>query len=234
MSPADEEDEFEICLTEKGDNDSVVVGKEPIISPKEEIKVTNGGLGDAAAKIFSKYSLGPFGLIFYVILSAVPPLLLILSIYWLGKWAAHPYFEFQNYYANRFMVSVALALIFTVARNIYSYFLILKGANKIHNLMCERVLRGNIAFFDQNPVGKLITRFSKDQFLVDQKLNFFVLIFSEALFAALGSLFYAVVITPYAAIPVFVLIFISVYIYHKCSAALAILQTYENNSRDPL
>jgi hypothetical protein len=33
--------------------------------------------------------------------------------------------------------------------------------------MCERVLRGNAAFFDANPVGKLITRFSKDQFLVD-------------------------------------------------------------------
>jgi ATP-binding cassette subfamily C (CFTR/MRP) protein 4 len=126
-------------------------------------------------------------------------------------------------------MSVGLALILTIIRNIYSYFLILKGSNNIHNLMCERVLRGNVAFFDTNPIGKLITRFSKDQFLVDQKLNFFVLIFSEALFAALGSLLYAVVITPYAAIPVFILIFISVYIYAKCSGALGVLQHYENS-----
>lgn len=34
MSPADEEDEFEICLTEKGDDDSVKIGKETIITPK--------------------------------------------------------------------------------------------------------------------------------------------------------------------------------------------------------
>lgn len=36
MSPADEEDEFEICLTEKGDDDSVKIGKETIITPKVE------------------------------------------------------------------------------------------------------------------------------------------------------------------------------------------------------
>lgn len=132
------------------------------------------------------------------------------------------------------MACVGLALFFTIIRNIYSYFLILKGSNRIHNLMVERVLRGSISFFDINPVGKLITRFSKDQFLVDQKLNFFVLIFSEALFAAVGSLLYSVVVTPYAAIPVFTLIFISIFIYRKCSGALAILQNYENSSRDPL
>lgn len=131
-------------MTEKGDDDSVKVGKETIIRPKEEARVNNGGLADAAHKIFSKYALGPFGLIFYVCLSAVPPLLLILSIYWLGFWAAFPYAWYGNYYANRFMTSVGLAVAFTVARNIYSYFLILKGANKIHNLMVERVLRGSI------------------------------------------------------------------------------------------
>ena len=209
-------------MTEKGDDDSVKVGKETIIHPKEEARVTiNKGTGDAAYKIFSKYAFGNLGLLFYVCLSAIPPLLLIMSIYWLGFWAAFPYAWYGNYYAHRFMTSVGLAVVFTIARNIYSYFLILKGANKIHSLMVERVLRGSISFFDANPVGKLITRFSKDQFLVDQKLNFFVLIFSEALFAALGSMVYAVIITPYAAIPVFVLIFISVYIYRTCTRALA-------------
>ena len=65
-------------------------------------------------------------------------------------------------------------------------------------------------------------------------MNFFVLVFSEAVFAALGSLIYAVIITPYAAVPVFILIFISITIYRKCAGALAILQNYENSSRDPL
>jgi hypothetical protein len=48
-------------------------------------------------------------------------------------------------------------------------------------------------------------------------------VFSEAIFAAVGSLIYAVVITPYAAIPVFFLTFVSIYIYRKCSGALALL-----------
>lgn len=100
------------------------------------------GIGNAANKIFSKYALGPFGVIIYIVLSAFPPMLLILAIYWLGFWAANPYYLFHDYYANRFMTSVGLAVVFTITRNIFSYFLILKGSNKIHNLMCEKVLRG--------------------------------------------------------------------------------------------
>lgn len=160
---AEETDEHEICLTEKGDNDSVKVGKETIITPKVEEKIERtAGVGDAAAKIFSKYALGPLGVVLYIFLSAIPPLLLISAIYWLGFWAAYPFALYGNYYANRFMITVGLAVLFTIARNIYSYYLILLGSNRIHNLMIERVLRGSITFFDINPAGKLITRFAKD------------------------------------------------------------------------
>lgn len=38
MSPLSDDDEFEICLTEKGDDDSVKVGKESLISAKDEFK----------------------------------------------------------------------------------------------------------------------------------------------------------------------------------------------------
>jgi len=103
----------------------------------------------------------------YLILSAIPPLLLILSIYYLGFWASFPYYYYYDYYANRFMLSVGLAVLFTIARNIFSYYLILSGSNNIHSLMCERVLRGTISYFDHNPVGKVVTRFAKDQFLCD-------------------------------------------------------------------
>ena len=89
-------------------------------------------------------------------------MLLILAIYWLGFWAANPYYVVHDYYANRFMMSVGFAVVFTITRNVFSYFLILKGSNKIHSLMCERVLRGYSSYFDANPIGKLITRFSKD------------------------------------------------------------------------
>lgn len=139
------------------------MGKETIITPKVEEKLDRtNGVGDAAAKIFSKYALGPMGVIIYIFLSALPPLLLISAIYWLGLWAAYPYSVFGNFYANRFMITVGLAVLVTIARNIYSYYLILLGSNRIHNLMIERVLRGSITYFDVNPVGKLITRFAKD------------------------------------------------------------------------
>lgn len=175
-----------------------------------------------------------FGLFLYILLSAIPPALMILSIYWLGLWSAFPYYMYHDYYLNRFLVTVLLVIFFTVIRNIYSYFMTLCGATNLHALMIERVLRGYSSFFDQNPIGKLITRFSKDQFLVDQKLNFNFIIFSEAFFACICTVIYAIYTTRWAVVPSFIVVLISVMIYRKCSQALAILQAYENLSRDPL
>jgi hypothetical protein len=39
----DEDDEFEICLTEKGDDESVKVGRESVKSAKEELKPIHKG-----------------------------------------------------------------------------------------------------------------------------------------------------------------------------------------------
>jgi hypothetical protein len=49
------------------------------------------------------------------------------------------------------------------------------------------------------------------------------LIFSEAFFSAVGFLVYAIVITPYAGIPVSILVISSVYIYARCYKALSVL-----------
>jgi ABC-type multidrug transport system fused ATPase/permease subunit len=157
------------------------------------------------------------------VLSATSPLLLIFSIYWLGLWTTYPYYVYHDYYAYCFAITVFLALVFTIIRNIYSYFMTLCGATNLHALTAERVLRGYSQFFDTNPIGKLITRFSKDQFLVDQKLNFNFIIFSDAFFSAVGSIIYAIITTPWAAIPSFILIFISFSLYRKCSNSLVIL-----------
>ena len=172
---------------------------------------------EAAFKIFSTFAYGKCGLMLYIVLSAIPPILQIFAIYWLGLWTAFPYYVYHDKYLYCFLITVLSSLFFTVIRNIYSYFMTLCGATNLHALMIERVLRGYSQFFDINPIGKLITRFSKDQFLVDQKLNFNFIISSEALFSCIGSIVYAIITTPWAAIPAFILIFISISIFRKCS-----------------
>ena len=37
----------------------------------------------------------------------------------------------------------------------------------IHDAITKRVLRSNILFFDSNPIGRIVTRFSKDLMMFD-------------------------------------------------------------------
>lgn len=55
--------------------------------------------------------------------------------------------------------------------NIIKYFLnifgVLTSNNKIHNKMLKHIIRAPIVYFDTNPSGRLINRFSTDLSLAD-------------------------------------------------------------------
>lgn len=48
---------------------------------------------------------------------------------------------------------------------IFSIFL--RTTTNMHRAMTEKVLRANILFFDSNPIGRILTRFSKDMAVMD-------------------------------------------------------------------
>jgi len=54
-----------------------------------------------------------------------------------------------------------------MVRSLIIFKLILTSATNLHNTMTEHVLRANILFFDSNPIGRIITRFSKDLIMFD-------------------------------------------------------------------
>jgi len=43
----------------------------------------------------------------------------------------------------------------------------IRTTSNMHTAMCENVLRANILFFDSNPIGRILTRFSKDMAVLD-------------------------------------------------------------------
>lgn len=47
------------------------------------------------------------------------------------------------------------------------FYLIQVSANSMHAAMTKAVLRAKIVFFDSNPIGRIITRFSKDMNVLD-------------------------------------------------------------------
>ena len=66
-----------------------------------------------------------------------------------------------------FGVLIGLFIIFTLIRSITIFHFILSGATNLHNAMTKRVLRANILIFDSNPIGRIVTRFSRDLIVFD-------------------------------------------------------------------
>ena len=57
---------------------------------------------------------------------------------------------------------VTLSLLFTIVSSFCFYLTALKASENLHNKMTKAVIEAPVIFFDTNPVGRILNRFSKD------------------------------------------------------------------------
>lgn len=87
--------------------------------------------------------------------------------------------------------------------------------------MSEKIIKANIIFFDSNPIGRIITRFSKDIVLLDSNLPL------QLLWLLLGGLRFisvaitVVIVIPWLIIPIFVVCILLVVIVMIGAAAMS-------------
>ena len=65
---------------------------------------------------------------------------------------------------------VALSIVVMAASSFFFYYLLLKAAEKLHNRMATATIKAPVLFFDTNPAGRVLNRFSKDIGCMDDVL----------------------------------------------------------------
>lgn len=80
---------------------------------------------------------------------------------------------------------VAVSIIVMAASCFLFYFLLLKAAENLHNKMTLTTLHAPVLFFDTNPAGRILNRFSKDVGCMDDVLP---QLFLQAVIICLSSL----------------------------------------------
>ena len=94
---------------------------------------------------------------------------LTFSDYWLGYWASQDIDKQQNDTYPTVFVSIAIvALLLAYFRAVTFFKAILRGARNLHDGMFVGVLYSPMIFFESNPIGRIMNRFSKDQWIVDE------------------------------------------------------------------
>ncbi|XP_065913909.1 ATP-binding cassette sub-family C member 4-like isoform X2 [Dysidea avara] len=126
------------------------------------------------------------------------------------------------------------ALMISVLKGLFAFITCLNASRNLHNKMFSAILRAPILFFDTNPVGRVLNRFSADTGLMDILLPvLFVDIFS-LLLNAFSIVVVASVANYWLTIPAAIVIVSLLLLRHYFLHASRNIQRLEATARSPL
>ncbi|BBN10831.1 protein MpABCC10 [Marchantia polymorpha subsp. ruderalis] len=191
--------------------------------------------GEVTWKSYADYARGG-GLIFFtfvLFLMCFAQAVRVIVDYWISVWVSDKLNTSSNIYLMSYGILVLGSCILCLARAMLFTEAAIRSAQSMHGNMTEKVIRSPQTFFDQNPVGRILNRFGKDQAMVDEILPNTAQSMFENLVAVLGVMIFIAVIIPWflLVLPPFVLAFY--YCQQKYVAVSRELRRLDGISRSP-
>ncbi|XP_071392423.1 ATP-binding cassette sub-family C member 3 isoform X3 [Centroberyx affinis] len=108
------------------------------------------------------------------------------------------------------------------------------AARKLHHSLLDNKFHTPQSFFDTTPIGRVINRFSKDIYVIDEALPSTVLMFLGTLFVSVSTMIVIVCSTPIFAVVIAPLTFIYIFVQRFYVATSRQLKRLESVSRSPI
>jgi ATP-binding cassette subfamily C (CFTR/MRP) protein 4 len=135
------------------------------------------------------------------------------------------------------LVFAGLVLLYTLVsftRAMALFKIILKSISNMLQTVTERVLRSQIVFFDSNPIGRILTRFTKDVVVFDLLFPMQFLMFINGILRSLTVVITIAVINPYVLIPAAIVLVMMIFILKLGNKAMADAQRLDSLEREPI
>ncbi|XP_042785109.1 ATP-binding cassette sub-family C member 4 isoform X5 [Panthera leo] len=154
-------------------------------------------------------------IIFLILLNIAAQVAYVLQDWWLSYWANEQSalnvtvngkenvtekLDLHWYLGIYSGLTVATVL-FGIARSLLVFYVLVNSSQALHNKMFESILRAPVLFFDRNPIGGILNRFSKDIGHMDDLLPLTFLDFIQTFLQVCGVVAVAVAVIPWVAIP---------------------------------
>lgn len=144
-------------------------------SPMQVVEVQQAG--PVELSLYKKYFSaggGPCIIYLLVMLCTLTQIFASGGDYFLSYWVNHQALEESLYEANLdifiFTGITVLTIIFTLSRSFLIFTLAMKSSTSLHNSMFKGISHAPMHFFNTNPTGRILNRFSKDLGQVDELL----------------------------------------------------------------
>lgn len=122
-----------------------------------------------------------------------------------------------------FSTITVLTVAVTLSRSFLFFRLAMKASTKLHNAMFRGITRASMHFFNTNPSGRILNRFSKDMGQIDEILPSVMMDVIQIFLSLSGIVIVVAVINPLFLVPTLVLAVIFYYLrsfYLKTSRAV--------------
>ncbi|XP_029521276.2 ATP-binding cassette sub-family C member 4-like isoform X1 [Oncorhynchus nerka] len=230
---------------------SVKDGAEQLPTVAEERR-SEGNIG---ASLYFKYlNAGASILVMLgtVLLSLIAEVAYVLQDWWLAYWAGEQEklningtVIVQNglnitqeldlcFYVGIYAGLTLASVIFGFARSLLMFNVLVKAAQSLHNRMFNSILRTPVRFFDVNPIGRILNRFSKDISQLDSMLPNTFVDFSQSILQNIGVVVVAASVMPWILIPVVPLLIIFLFLRRYFLQTSRDVKRLESTTRSPV
>uniref|UniRef100_G3NJD7 Multidrug resistance-associated protein 4 n=1 Tax=Gasterosteus aculeatus aculeatus TaxID=481459 RepID=G3NJD7_GASAC len=187
---------------------------------------------------------GNVGLRLYVRYFRAGANFLVLSVLILLNALAHITFVLQDWWLHCGLLIdllsviltglTATSVVFGFLRSLVFFNVLVSSAQTLHNSMFNAILRTPVHFFDINPIGRILNRFSKDIGYLDSLLPWTFVDFIQVLLQVIGVIAVAAVILPWILIPVVPLFAVFLFLRFYFLQTSRDIKRLESTTRSPV
>ncbi|XP_070656002.1 ATP-binding cassette sub-family C member 4-like [Bos indicus] len=175
--------------------------------------------GKVSFKTYENYFTAGAGwpvIIFLILVNIAAQVVYVLQDWWLAYWGniqRNLYFKVYgkedlifildlNWYFTVYSGLTVSTILFGITRSLLIFYVLVNSSHTLHDKMLESILRAPVLFFNRNPIGRILNRFSKDIGQMDDLLPLTFLDFIQTFLLVVGMVGVMVAAIPWTAIPV--------------------------------
>ncbi|NXC60954.1 MRP4 protein, partial [Aleadryas rufinucha] len=203
-------------------------------------------------KVYRKYfTAGANCFVIFVLLvfNILAQVAYVLQDWWLSYWANQEKLNLTtngnngtnvtehldlNFYLGIYAGLTVATILFGIIRSLLVFQVLVNSGQNLHNKMFQSILKAPVLFFDRNPIGKILNRFSKDIGHLDDLLPLTFLDFVQTLLQIFGVVAVAVAVIPWILIPLVPLFILFIFLRRYFLDTSRDIKRLESTTRSPV
>ncbi|XP_020821464.1 LOW QUALITY PROTEIN: ATP-binding cassette sub-family C member 4 [Phascolarctos cinereus] len=231
----------------EGPAEQLVTEDIPVVLPEENR--SEGKIGFKSYRNYFAAGANCFVIVLLVLLNILAQVAYVLQDWWLSYWAneqsklnvtvngikGNETKELDlNWYLGTYAGLTVATVLFGIARCLLVFYVLVNASQTLHNKMFESILKAPVLFFDRNPIGRILNRFSKDIGHLDDLLPLTFLDFIQTFLQVICVVAVAIAVIPWIVIPLFPLTVVFIFLRRYFLETSRDVKRLESTTRSPV